>query len=184
METDIFARFSTIFAKSGKCVRTPHSVFFMIHSFSNEDGLEEESNNGLEDLADDESEDTNIYSNLKFKSRKGIVKYLTSYYKDEWVILTNKKSRVGRIALKCDRCGIYRSTCKQGRNSSSRITGCPFEIVCSLRKGKWKVRKLIDTHNHEITSNLADHSIARRPTEERKKQLEYWREMVQHQDSY
>ncbi|KAJ2998840.1 hypothetical protein HDV02_003950 [Globomyces sp. JEL0801] len=130
---------------------------------SNDDGLEEESDNGLVDSCDDESEDRNIHSYLKFKTREGIVNYLKSYYKDEYVILTTKKSREGWVALKCDRGGIYISTCKQGRKSSSRLTGCPFEVVTSLRKEKWKVRKLIDTHNHEITRNLAGHSVARRP---------------------
>ncbi|KAJ2990458.1 hypothetical protein HDV02_004423 [Globomyces sp. JEL0801] len=138
-----------------------------VHSFSNDDGLEEESDNGLVDSCDDESEDRNIHSYLKFKTREGIVNYLKSYYKDEYVILTTKKSREGWVALKCDRGGIYISTCKQGRKSSSRLTGCPFEVVTSLRKEKWKVRKLIDTHNHEITSNLA----GQRPPEEQKETI-------------
>ncbi|KAI8900530.1 hypothetical protein BC833DRAFT_563262 [Globomyces pollinis-pini] len=47
---------------------------------------------------------------------------------------------VGRVVLKCDRVDLT----------------------------KVHVRKLIDNNNHDITNNVAGHSIARRPTEEAK----------------
>ncbi|KAI8891952.1 hypothetical protein BC833DRAFT_570581 [Globomyces pollinis-pini] len=52
------------------------AVLFTLKDPKNNE-LEEESDNGLEFSSDDESEDTNIHSNLKFKSRTGGFKIKT-----------------------------------------------------------------------------------------------------------
>jgi hypothetical protein len=47
------------------------------------------------------------------------------------------------------------------RETHMRRTGCEFEIICSLVKGVWTIRKISGSHNHELGGNLASHVVKR-----------------------
>ena len=70
--------------------------------------------------------------------------------------------------LKCDLGGEYTARKASTTNSSSRRTGCTYEIVCSVKEGVWGVRKVEGGHNHSIQLDLSGHAIARRPNPEEK----------------
>ena len=101
---------------------------------------------------------------MEYSTKEDFVKALKEQYFHDGVVLTTKRSKENRIVLKCDRGGTYRNPLDltnetRSRKSHTRLTGCPFEIVCSARlEGIWAIRKIIDTHNHPLSTNIAGHS--------------------------
>ena len=113
---------------------------------------------------------------LTFGSKEQIIEYIKTTCAEEGVYLSIKTSTKRRVVLKCDRGGNYTNRYgiteeERKRQTKTRLVGCSFEIVCSLRKELWAVRKGNCVHNHDVSLNPAGHSIARRPTEEEKKRF-------------
>ncbi len=72
--------------------------------------------------------------------------------------------------MKCDRGEEYVNMLNlmdetHQREMHTRQTGYEFEIVCSLVKGVWAVRKILGSHNHELGGNLAGHAVKCRLSE-------------------
>jgi hypothetical protein len=94
--------------------------------------------------------------------------------KAEWQELgVIQRSNDKQLTLKCDRGGHYSTKYSNSveqlkRQSHTRLTGCPFEVVCSSRKGIWTVRNVTGQHNHELSENVVGHSIARKPSDAEK----------------
>jgi hypothetical protein len=93
------------------------------------------------------------------------LKILKEQYLAQGVILTTKTSKPGRVVLKCDRGGIYAPAKPSSTNSTSRLTGCTLEVICSNDKGLWGVRKVIGEHNHPVGGDMSGHSMIRRPND-------------------
>ena len=75
---------------------------------------------------------------------------------------------IRRRDLRCARGGKKRG---QGvrRETSTRMTECPFEIrIHRTESGTWQVKIHNPTHNHEPSSNPSEHSQYRQPTAEEK----------------
>jgi hypothetical protein len=105
---------------------------------------------------------------MEYSTREELVKGVKAKHFENGVVLTTKRSKKNRLVLKCDRGGTYQNRLdpsNRSRKSHTRLTGCPFEIVCSVQKGIWAVRKIMGAHNHPLSSHtIAGHSVARRPT--------------------
>ena len=112
-----------------------------------------------------------------YTTKEELVNALKEQYRQDGVVLTTKRSKENRIVLKCDRGGTYQSPLgltkeSRRRKSHTRLTGCLFEIVCTVQKGVWAVRKMVETHNHPLSTNFAGHSVARRPTADEKLRIQ------------
>jgi len=81
-----------------------------------------------------------------------------------------------RTRLKCDHSGKYWNRLQRPesgglRNTSSRLTGCPFKLTAKRRKdSRWHLNLTHPYHNHEATSaeEISGHSRARIPNSEQK----------------
>ncbi len=71
--------------------------------------------------------------------------------------MVTKTGTLKRIVLKCDLGGEYIAKKASTTNSSSRRTGCTYEIVCSKKKEVWGVRKVEGGHNHSVSLDLSGH---------------------------
>ena len=98
-------------------------------------------------------------------NKDDFVKSLKKQYYDQGIILTTKTSKPGRVVFKCDRGGIYVPAKPSSTNSTSRLTGCTFEVICSSVQGIWDVRKVIGENNHPVGGDMSGHSIVRRPND-------------------
>jgi len=104
-----------------------------------------------------------------FALKAEVIDHLRQQYLQQGVVLSINRSNEWHVVLKCDRGGSYRNKLHltdvtRQRKTSSRLAGCPFEIVCSVQKGMWAVRKLVGSHNHPVGGDLAGHSVLRHPT--------------------
>ncbi|KAI8901715.1 hypothetical protein BC833DRAFT_87011 [Globomyces pollinis-pini] len=121
------------------------------------------------------------HSELEYHSKDELINELKKQYLESGVVLTIKNSSFrkkkigdmeteiiigGCLVLRCNKGGVYKT--QLDGDSSSETNGCAFEIVCSARKGKWGVREVRGTHNHEISSDLSGHSTTS-PNEVQKK---------------
>ena len=70
-----------------------------------------------------------------FEQRGKMVEWIKDYCKERGVILSTKTSKESRIVLKCDLGGEYKCKKVSTTNSSSRLTNCDYEIICSKKKG-------------------------------------------------
>src|SRR5437660_8224611 len=74
-----------------------------------------------------------------------------------------------RIRLKCDHGGKYRNRLQRPesgglRNTSSRLTECPFKLTAKRRMdSQWHLNSTYPYHNHEATpvEEISGHSRAR-----------------------
>jgi hypothetical protein len=103
---------------------------------------------------------------MHYNSKDQLIEALKNIYKEEGVALTIKRSSATSVLLKCDLGGSYQPVFQEQqpkRKSSSRLTGCEFEISCGTKKGNWYVRKTIGSHNHPLDcSTLIGHPTFRR----------------------
>ena len=114
---------------------------------------------------------------MAFATKNDIVKHLKEQYLKEGVVLTTQRSDATRVLLKSDRGGCYRNRLllsDEGclRITSSRLTGCPFQISCTVTRGVWVASIVIGSHNHAVGEDLAGHVVVRRPTTEERAKIQ------------
>jgi len=114
---------------------------------------------------------------MAFASKNDIVKHLKEQYLKEGVVLTTQRSDATRVLLKCDLGGCYRNRLllsDEGRlrKTSSRLTGCPFQISCTVTRGVWVYSIVSGSHNHAVGEDLAGHAVVRRPTTEERAKIQ------------
>jgi flagellar biosynthesis GTPase FlhF len=96
-------------------------------------------------------------------SRQDIESLVRKEYKQKGVILTVERSNKNRVTLKCHRGGAYKNVnSKLIRKSSTRLIECPFKILISARKNVWKVRDMVQDHNHVLDEKVVRQTVARR----------------------
>lgn len=113
---------------------------------------------------------------MVFSQRHEIVEWVKYYCKERGAVLTTKTSKDNRIELKCDLGGQYKAKKQSSTNSSSRLIGCTYVIVCSRKKSVWGVRKVKGSHNHDLSLDVSGHVVARRPNKAEKEKIRKLRE--------
>jgi hypothetical protein len=88
-------------------------------------------------------------------------------------LIRDKRKEVRRLDLRCDKGGKKRG---EGivRNTSTRMTECPFELRLyriNPESGLWKITVFDGSHNHRAADGPEQHAQYRRPTEEQTKQI-------------
>jgi hypothetical protein len=108
--------------------------------------------------------------NLQFFSRESLECYIKEVSASKGYFVSIKRSRSGKVWLKCDLGGTYQHKENLNRETSSRLIGCPFEIVGRyFKKGNyWSIVEVADYHSHEPSADAIGHSVARRFTPEEK----------------
>ena len=72
----------------------------------------------------------------------------------------NKKGEPHKVYLGCDRGGKYRDKANPGgriRDTSTRLTNCPFSLVGTCREGQWHLDIRCPAHNHAASTLPAAH---------------------------
>lgn len=108
-----------------------------------------------------------------FKSREAIMEGVKEWSANQGYAVVIARSRFNRIWLKCDRGGTYENRRnitpdqRKRKRGESRLVGCPFKIVASIRKdGTWHLETENPEHNHEPSEDLSLHPTFRRMTDE------------------
>jgi hypothetical protein len=113
---------------------------------------------------------------LSFLDRDTMINGVKSFYQQKGYVIVIQKSKKGKVWFKCDVGGQHRNP--EGltdetrkRKTSTRLSGCPFKISSYLgaKDQLWHVTPHELSHNHEASSDLSGHSIARRLNIEEKK---------------
>ena len=104
---------------------------------------------------------------MEFSTKEELMDHTRRHYENEGVLLTIKSSKDNRVVFKCDRGGVYSNVLSltsesRMRKTHTRRTGCLFEVICTSLKGVWAVRKVMGTHNHDLSVNLGGHAVKRR----------------------
>lgn len=109
-----------------------------------------------------------------YESKQDIIEELKRQYKEEGILLSIKRSSASGVRLKCDlggSCKAVEQEQQPKRKSSSRLTGCEFEISCGVKKGKWFVKSRIGEHNHPLDRPLNGHPGFRRLDDDCKQRI-------------
>ena len=72
----------------------------------------------------------------------------------------NKRGEPHKVYLGCDRGGKYRDKANplgRSRDTSTRLTGCPFSLVGTCREGQWHLDVRCPGHNHAGSTIPAAH---------------------------
>lgn len=82
------------------------------------------------------------------------------------ITIRNSNSLYKITHLGCDRGGTYRqrngiTTQTRRRDTTSRLTGCPFSVRASEKDGIWILKVWNPDHNHDVSTATA-HPIQRR----------------------
>jgi hypothetical protein len=106
---------------------------------------------------------------MEFATRQELIEDLSNNY-EQGVVLTIKTSKEKQVVMKCDQSEEYVNMLNltdetHQKETHMKQTGCEFEIVYSLVKGVWTVRKISSSHNHELGGNLAGHAVKCRLSE-------------------
>ena len=108
-----------------------------------------------------------------FKNRDDIMEGVREWSANQGYAVVIARSRFNRIWLKCDRGGNYENRRnitpdqRKRKRGESRLVGCPFKIVASIRKdGTWHLETENQEHNHEPSGDLSVHPTFRRMTED------------------
>jgi hypothetical protein len=113
---------------------------------------------------------------LSFLDRDTMINGVKSFYQQKGYVIVIQKSKKGKVWFKCDLGGQHRNP--EGltdetrkRKTSTRLSGCQFKISSYLgaKDQLWHVTPHELSHNHEASSDLSGHSIARPLNIEEKK---------------
>jgi len=112
-------------------------------------------------------------ANMEFPDRESLIIFVKKNLREKGYFISIKKSRQGKVWLKCDLGGSYRARGGGQRHSASRLIGCPFEITARQFKKNsvWKVISINGEHNHEPASIATGHSMARSLQAEEKRRV-------------
>ncbi|XWS68205.1 hypothetical protein CRYUN_Cryun04dG0071200 [Craigia yunnanensis] len=111
-----------------------------------------------------------------FVDREELIQHVGEFAVSQGYVVTIKQSKRDKVVvLGCDRGGVYRNRRKPvdessaericRRNTGSRLTNCPFEVVGKKDDGLWVLTVKNGTHNHEPLKDIAEHPSARRFSE-------------------
>ncbi len=64
---------------------------------------------------------------------------------------TSKKEIVRKVVLMCDHSKVYTTEHWCKRDTSTRKTNCPFDVVAIIQDGKWRFSIRNGNHNHKAT---------------------------------
>lgn len=121
-----------------------------------------------------------------FDDREPMIAAVREYAFSQGFVITIARSSGGRnMYLGCDRGGVHKARDRNPgrevtsrRKRGSRRSGCPFSIYCyksgsEKSDNKWRIRVINLQHNHDMETNLVEHSGARVMTEDHKKMIEF-----------
>ncbi|XP_076930725.1 uncharacterized protein LOC143595642 [Bidens hawaiensis] len=108
-------------------------------------------------------------TNMAFKSRQDLFDWVKKAGRSLGYVIVTRRSRtlpsgvMNRVYLMCDRGGICKSK-SSIRNSGSKKTNCPFQLVGKYWKtyDVWTLTVICEKHNHEPSPYMKDHPYAMR----------------------
>jgi hypothetical protein len=113
--------------------------------------------------------------NSTFMTMNDLISAAKAHYQELGFCLSIKRSKIHKIWMRCDKGRHYHGKLdlidnSRSRETKSRMSGCPFELVAILRKvdSLWEVIKISEEHNHPASMDLIGHPSARRLKPEEK----------------
>jgi hypothetical protein len=110
---------------------------------------------------------------LAYDSSEALMAAVEAFANSQGYVVTKKRTVEGKkLWIKCDRGRSYDDRYKlddstRQRNTSSRLTDCPFELYARVLSSdkKWRLQVKCSEHNHERSESLSGHPTARRLTD-------------------
>ncbi|CAG8702825.1 5351_t:CDS:2, partial [Ambispora leptoticha] len=120
-------------------------------------------------------------SSATYESADELFKNVQSIANSQGYVLIKKRTRRDRygnlknMTLRCNRGGVYNSSGKLQRQTSTRLIDCPFELYAARYENLWHAEIRNSNHSHDPSEDLSGHPMVRRLT---KQQLDNVKEMT------